>query len=68
MVRLGGAALGMNASVLIAKTPREAAGAAALRAFDFQMHVSLARILERHAEEGAYFALFDHFDDLVMVE
>jgi len=58
----------MTASVLVTKKPRETAGAATARAFDFQVHVSVAYILERHAQPGPYFALFDHLDDFVMVE
>jgi hypothetical protein len=58
----------MTATVLAAKTPRESAGAASARAFDFQVHVSVAYILDRHAQPGPYLALFDHFDDFVLVE
>ncbi len=58
----------MTANVLVAKEPRESAGAASARAFDFQIHVGVARILEKHETPGPYFALFDHFDDFVLVE
>lgn len=58
----------MTASVLAVKKPRESAGAAAARAFDFQIHVGVARVLEQHGTPGPYFALFDHFDDFVLVE
>ncbi|ARP66541.1 hypothetical protein A9K65_026730 [Mesorhizobium sp. WSM1497] len=58
----------MRTSILDERTPRETAGAEALRAFDFQIHVSMARILDAHASGISYAAFFDHFDDLVMVE
>lgn len=58
----------MTANLLAAKKPRESAGAAAARAFDFQIHVSVAHVLGQHSKPGPYFALFDHFDDFVLVE
>lgn len=58
----------MKTDTLIAEVPRETAGAEAQRAFDFQIHVSMARILELHATENAYIGFFDHFDDFVVVE
>lgn len=58
----------MKTDTLTGKIPRETAGAVTQRAFDFQIHVSIARILELHAAGGAYIALFDHFDDLVLIE
>lgn len=63
-----GSGTGMTANLLAAKKPREAAGAAAARAFDFQIHVSVAHVLGQHSKHGPYFALFDHFDDFVLVE
>ena len=58
----------MTTNVLAVKTPRESAGAASARTFDFQIHVAVARVLERHGSVGPYFVLFDHFDDFVLVE
>ncbi len=58
----------MKLEALATKAPRETAGADTIRAFDFQMHVSMAKILERHQTPGPYLALFDHADDLVLVE
>lgn len=58
----------MKLETLATKAPRETAGSDTIRAFDFQMHVSMAKILERHQTPGPYLALFDHADDLVLVE
>jgi len=38
----------MASKALIAKKPREQAGSVASRAFDFQMHASMARILDAY--------------------
>ena len=38
----------MASKSLIAKKPREQAGSVASRAFDFQMHASMARILDAY--------------------
>ncbi|MCA1403048.1 DUF4297 domain-containing protein [Ensifer sp. IC3342] len=53
-------------STVASKKPRETAGSDAVRAFDFQMNVSMARILELHQAGVQYLALFDHHDDLVL--
>jgi hypothetical protein len=54
--------------LLAKKAPRESAGATTLRAFDFQIHVSMDRILEAHKAGKEFVAIFDHQDDLVLVE
>lgn len=57
----------MAANALIAKKPREQAGSAASRAFDFQMHASMARILDAYKNGEVFTAYFDLFDDLIFV-
>lgn len=58
----------MQASDLISQTPREAAGASTARAFDFQMHFSMSKILATYDAGDAFTAVFDHFDDLILVQ
>jgi hypothetical protein len=53
-------------STVAAKKPRETAGSDAFRAFDFQMNVSIARILDLHQAGENYVAFFDHHDDLIL--
>jgi hypothetical protein len=55
------------ASAIVATQPREKAGARTGARFAFQVHASLAKLLELHAEGADYRALFDHFDDLTIV-
>ena len=57
----------MQASDLISQTPRETAGASTARAFDFQMHFSMSKILATYDAGDAFIAMFDHFDDLILV-
>ncbi|MBD9597974.1 DUF4297 domain-containing protein [Ensifer sp. ENS05] len=56
----------LTVSTVASKTPRETAGSAAFRAFDFQVNVSMARLLELHQEGKQFVAVFDHHDDLVV--
>lgn len=56
----------MDASIAGVK-PRETAGSAAYRAFDFQIHFSLLKVLTLHKEGQDFTALFDHHDDLVLI-
>lgn len=48
------------------KQPRETAGASAFMAFDFQVNVSMALILNLFRDGKEFVALFDHHDDLVV--
>ncbi|MBY5485314.1 dsDNA nuclease domain-containing protein [Rhizobium leguminosarum] len=54
-------------STVAAKKPRETAGSSAFAAFDFQVNVSMARILELHEHGKEFVAVFDHHDDLVVL-
>lgn len=57
----------MASEALIAKKPREQAGSVASRAFDFQMHASMARILDAYQNGKDFVAYFDFFDDLIFL-
>jgi hypothetical protein len=57
----------MASKALIAKKPREQGGSAASRAFDFQMHASMARILDAYQNGEGFVAYFDFFDDLIFL-
>lgn len=57
----------MASKALIAKKPREQSGSVASRAFDFQMHASMARILEAYQNGEGFVAYFDFFDDLIFL-
>jgi hypothetical protein len=57
----------MASDALMAKKLREQGGAQAFRAFDFQLHASMARILEAYRNGESFSAFFDHFDDLVVL-
>lgn len=57
----------MATDVLITTTPREQAGSQSYRAFDFQVHASMARILDAHTKGEKFSAYFDLFDDLIIV-
>jgi len=57
----------MTAEALIEEKPREQGGAQAYRAFDFQVHASMRRILEAHRNGETFSAYFDFFDDLIFV-
>jgi hypothetical protein len=58
----------MASDALITQKPREQAGAQSYRAFDFQVHASMARILTAYAKGEQFAAYFDLFDDLIMVQ
>ena len=53
-------------STLASKQPRETAGSSAFRAFDYQVNVSMALVLELFKQGKEFVALFDHHDDLVV--
>jgi len=53
---------------LVKTAPRETAGSATLRAYDFQIHVSMDRILQTYEAGKEFVAIFDHQDDLVLIE
>jgi hypothetical protein len=55
------------ASAILAAQPREKAGARTGARFAFQIHATLAKLLELHEEGVNYRALFDHFDDLTIL-
>lgn len=57
----------MASDTLISKKPREQAGAQSYRAFDFQVHASMMRILDAYAKGEKFSAYFDFFDDLIVV-
>lgn len=48
--------------------PRETAGAATARAFEFQKHHAMSLMLKAHLKGLAYTAYFDHHDDLIFIE
>lgn len=52
---------------LVAAKPREKAGARTGARYAFQAHVSLAKLLEIHKSGADYRAVFDHFDDLAIL-
>lgn len=51
---------------IASKQPRETAGPAAFAAFDYQVNVSMALVLDLFREGKEFVALFDHHDDLVI--
>lgn len=53
--------------VMLKAVPREKAGARTGARFAFQVHASLARLLDLHEAGVEYRALFDHFDDLAIL-
>jgi hypothetical protein len=55
------------ASALVTAKPREKDGARTGARYAFQAHVSLAKVLELHQSDANYRAVFDHFDDLVIL-
>ena len=55
------------ASVILQAQPREKAGARTSARFAFQVHASLAKLLELHEAGHDYRALFDHLDDLTIM-
>ena len=57
----------MASEALISKTPREQAGSQSFRSFDFQVHASMARILEAYQNGEGFVAYFDLFDDLIFL-
>lgn len=57
----------MAINALISNCPREQAGSQSFRAFDFQVHASMARILDAYQEGGGFVAYFDLFDDLIFL-
>ncbi|MBB4391662.1 dsDNA nuclease domain-containing protein [Bradyrhizobium sp. ERR14] len=54
-------------TTLVAAKPREKAGPRTGARYAFQLHVSLSKVLDVHASGADYRALFDHFDDLVLL-
>jgi hypothetical protein len=53
-------------TTVASKQPRETAGSSAFMAFDFQVNVSMAHILDLFGQGKEFVALFDHHDDLVV--
>jgi hypothetical protein len=54
-------------TALVTAKPREKAGARTGARYAFQLHVSLAKVLEIHESGVDYRAVFDHFDDLAIL-
>jgi hypothetical protein len=54
-------------TALVTVKLREKAGARTGARYAFQAHVSLAKVLEIHASGADYRAVFDHFDDLAIL-
>jgi len=53
---------------LVTAKPREKSGARTGARYAFQLHVSLAKVLELHQAGVDYRAVFDHFDDLAILK
>ena len=53
---------------LLLQKPREKSGARASSRFEFQTNFSILKILDRHESGEDYRALFDHFDDLTLLD
>lgn len=52
---------------LLKNVPRETGGTEAFRAFDYQIHASMKRVLEAFTNGEEFAAFFDFFDDLIVV-
>ena len=50
------------------KKPREKSGARSASRFEFQANFSILKILDIHDSEADYRVLFDHFDDLTILD
>ncbi|WP_454883565.1 dsDNA nuclease domain-containing protein [Sphingomonas oryzagri] len=57
----------MPTDLLTDHKPREQSGSQAYRAFDFQVHASMARVLAAHGNGENFRAYFDLFDDLIFI-
>ena len=53
-------------NTVASKQPRETAGSSAFMAFDFQVNVSMALVLDLFRQGKEFVALFDHHDDFVV--
>lgn len=53
-------------TTVASKQPRETAGSSAFKAFDYQVNVSIALVLDLFRRGKEFVALFDHHDDLVV--
>ncbi len=53
-------------TTVASKQPRETAGSSAFKAFDYQVNVSMALVLDLFRQGKEFVALFDHHDDLVV--
>lgn len=56
------------AKAIVTAKPREKAGARTGARYAFQAHVSLAKLLDLHENGLDYRAIFDHFDDLTILD
>lgn len=56
------------AAAIATTIPREKDGPRSGSRFEFQIHVSLAKVLEAHKAGGDYRAIFDYFDDLAILD
>jgi hypothetical protein len=59
--------MGTFEAAIIGTRPREKAGARTGARFAFQAHVSLVKVLDLHVTGADYRAIFDHFDDLMII-
>lgn len=55
-------------ATILGVAPREKAGATTGARYAFQAHASLAKILDLHEVGSDYRAIFDHFDDLTILD
>lgn len=60
--------MSINLNEALLKEPREKDGARTLSRYGFQVHSSLSKILDLYKSKKPFRALFDHFDDLVILE
>ncbi len=58
----------MKAAAIAEHTPRETAGSTSFRAFDFQLHFSMSKVLAHYRAGDDFIAFFDHHDDLVFLK
>lgn len=54
-------------SALAAHRPREKAGSRTSARYEFQAHVAILKIIDLHEGGSDYRAIFDHFDDLLIL-
>jgi len=60
--------MGNLTTLIVVVKPREKSGARTGARYAFQAHASLDKLLERHKSGADYRAIFDHFDDLTILD